>query len=56
MLGGPVGIGTVISTFGAGIVMQVVYSLIHFEPRELKHRSVIEVSRILNAKQGDEDQ
>ncbi len=50
MLGGPVGIGTVISTFGAGIVMQVVYSLIRFEPRELKHRGVIEVSRILTAK------
>ncbi len=36
-----------ISTFGAGIVMQLVYSAIHFEPRELKHRSVVEISRIL---------
>lgn len=55
MLGGPVGIGTVISTFGAGIVMQIVYSLIRFEPRELKHRGVIEVSRILTAKQRNDD-
>ncbi|MCR5792496.1 MAG: hypothetical protein K6G65_04955 [Lachnospiraceae bacterium] len=47
LLGGPVGIGTVISTFGAGIVMQLVYTLIRFEPRELKHRSVIEISKML---------
>ena len=47
LLGGPVGIGTVISTFGAGIVMHIVYSLIHFEPRDLKHKGVIEVSKML---------
>lgn len=47
LLGGPVGIGTVISTFGAGAVMQFVYSLLHFEPREVKHRDVIEVTREL---------
>ena len=47
LLGGPVGIGTIISTFGAGIVMQIVYSLIRFEPRDLKHKGVIEVSKML---------
>ena len=47
LLGGPVGIGTVISTFGAGIVMQVVYNLIRFEPRKLKHRDVREIAKIL---------
>ncbi len=45
MLGGPVGIGTLVSTFGAGLVMQVVYSFLHFEPRKLKHRSVIETTK-----------
>ncbi len=40
LLGGPVGIGTIISTFGAGLVMQLVYSLIRFEPRKLKHRDI----------------
>ena len=45
LLGGSVGIGTLISTFGAGLVMQLVYSLIKFDPRGLKHRSVFEVSR-----------
>ena len=47
LLGGPVGVGTIVSTFGAGSVMQVIYSLIHFEPRNLRHRSVAEVTRIL---------
>ena len=46
-LGGPVGIGTLISTFGAGAVMQFVYLLLHFEPREIRHRDVIEVTREL---------
>ena len=46
-LGGPVGIGTLISTFGAGAVMQLVYSLIRFEPRDVRHRDVIEVTRLL---------
>ncbi len=45
LLGGPVGIGTLISTFGAGAVMQLVYSLIHFEPRAIRHRDVAEVTR-----------
>jgi uncharacterized membrane protein YczE len=47
LLGGPVGIGTLISTFGAGLVMQLVYSLIRFEPRRLQHRSLSETAKIL---------
>ena len=47
LLGGPVGIGTLISTFGAGVVMQIVYSLIHFEPRKMNHKSVIETTKLL---------
>ena len=48
-LGGPVGIGTLISTFGAGAVMQLVYSLLRFEPRSIQHRSVFEITRLLSA-------
>ena len=47
LLGGPVGIGTLISTFGAGLVMQAVYNLLRFEPRQIRHRSVSETVRIL---------
>lgn len=42
LLGGTVGIGTLISIFGAGVVMHLFYSIIHFEPRELYHKSIAE--------------
>ena len=45
LLGGPVGIGTLISTFGAGAVMQAVYQLIRFDPRDVRHRGVMELVR-----------
>ena len=51
-LGGPVGIGTLISTFGAGAVMQLVYSLLGFDPRTIRHRGVLEVTRVLMGKTG----
>lgn len=47
LLDGPVGIGTLISTVGAGAVMQVVYGIIRFEPRDVKHRSVVEITHAL---------
>lgn len=47
LLGGPVGIGTLISTVGAGAVMQLVYNLLRFEPREIRHRDILEAARIL---------
>ncbi len=47
LLGGPVGIGTLLSTFGAGAVMQLVYNVIRFEPRDLRHRSLRETLRVL---------
>ena len=46
-LGGPVGVGTLLSAFGAGAVMQAVYQLLRFEPRDVEHRSVIEINRQL---------
>ena len=44
LLGGPVGVGTLISTFGAGIVMQLIYNALHFEPRKIVHRDIFEVT------------
>lgn len=46
LLGGPAGIGTIVSTFGSGIVMQVIYTLIKFEPRKVEHQSVIETVQL----------
>lgn len=39
LLGGPVGIGTVASTFGAGLACQLVFRLMRFEPRSVIHES-----------------
>lgn len=47
LLGGTVGVGTVISIFGAGAVMHLFYTAIHFEPRELRHRSIKDTFSIL---------
>lgn len=47
LLGGPIGIGTLLSAFGAGAVMQAVYQLLRFEPRDIVHRDVIEINRLL---------
>ena len=50
LLSGPVGIGTLISTFGAGLIMQLVYNVIHFEPRSVVHRDVVEAVREMMGK------
>ncbi|SDB11801.1 YczE/YyaS/YitT family protein [Eubacterium oxidoreducens] len=47
LLGGPVGIGTLIGTVGTGIVMQIVYALIRFEPRKLHQRGIAEMVRYM---------
>ena len=51
LLGGPVGIGTLISALGAGAVMQLVYNIIRFEPRDVVHRDVLAVTKELMGKQ-----
>ena len=50
ILGGTVGIGTVLSTFGAGAVMHLFYVGIGFEPRELKHKSLTETVKLLSGR------
>jgi len=41
LLGGPVGLGTVVSVAGAGLAMQAVYRLFRFEPRDVVHEDII---------------
>lgn len=50
LLGGPIGIGTLISVLGAGLIMQLVLSIVRFEPRDVKNRDCVEVVRILSEK------
>lgn len=42
LLGGPVGIGTVITTFGIGVAVQIVFNILRFEPRSIKHKNLYE--------------
>ena len=46
LLGGPVGIGTIISVFGMGSALQLVCKIMHFEPRDVVHKNVFETNRI----------
>lgn len=46
LLGGPIGLGTVLATFGIGIAMQIVFSLFHFEPRDVVHKGLVEGTRM----------
>ncbi|MBQ6420510.1 MAG: hypothetical protein IJK02_05505 [Clostridia bacterium] len=47
LLGGQVGIGTLFSTAGAGLVMQLVNRILHFEPRSVRHVDVVKASKAL---------
>ena len=40
LLGGPVGLGTLLSVFGIGAAMQLVFALVRFEPRQVRHESL----------------
>ena len=50
MLGSSVGIGTLLSIFGAGFIMHIFYDAIGFEPRKLKHKSLKETLKSLSGK------
>lgn len=54
LLGGPVGVGTLLSAFGAGAVTQLIYQALRFEPRDVRHRGVLEVNRQLASGATDE--
>lgn len=42
LLGSPIGMGTVIGTFGTGAMMQLVFHLLHFDPRRVTHESLLQ--------------
>jgi len=42
LLGGPVGIGTVISVVGMGTAMQIVFRTVKFEPRNVEHENLVQ--------------
>lgn len=47
ILGAPIGVGTVLSTFGLGSAMQIVFHLLRFDPRSVPQRGLLETVRRL---------
>ncbi|MCF0112190.1 MAG: hypothetical protein HUJ58_09845 [Erysipelotrichaceae bacterium] len=52
VLGGPVGIGTLISAFCAGPIMQKEFELMHFDATTIRHQNIKETIHILTHKNG----
>ena len=46
-LGGPVGIGTIISAFGLGATMQLTFRCLKFDPRDIRHQDLLSSARLL---------
>ncbi len=46
LMGGTVGIGTIITAISIGYAIQVVFSLMHYKPKETKHLSIFEFFRV----------
>jgi len=40
LVGSPIGIGTVVATFGTGPIMEVVFRVLRFEPRNVEHEGL----------------
>ncbi|SFO19162.1 Uncharacterized membrane protein YczE [Pseudobutyrivibrio sp. UC1225] len=49
LLGGPVGIGTIICAFGMGPIMQFAFFTVKFNATEIKHQTILESIRIIRA-------
>jgi len=52
LLGSPIGLGTVISAFGTGVIMEAVFRLVHFKAREVVHESIFETCREMGRAMG----
>lgn len=49
LMGGPFGIGTLITIFGTGVIMDWVFHLLRFEPRNVKHENLFQTLSVLRA-------
>ena len=47
LLGGPVGVGTLICAFGTGPIMQLAFRTVKFDPKKVKHQNIIESFRVI---------
>ena len=52
-LGGQIGLGTIIALFGTGIIMDLVFKIVRFEPRSVTHEGLVEtVQEFIKAAKG----
>lgn len=54
LLGGTVGVGTLIAAFLIGPVMQAAFRMVHFDPTAVKHQNLAESLRVIIGKKGGE--
>ena len=47
LLGGPVGVGTVICAAGSGPIMQLAFSTVHFDATHVRHQRVRDSARVI---------
>ena len=45
LLGGQIGLGTIIALFGTGLIMDLVFKIVRFEPRSVTHEGLLETAR-----------
>ena len=50
MLGGMVGIGTIISVIGIGFCIQITFRILHFDITSIQHESLLDTLKFLNRK------
>ena len=50
LLGGPIGIGTVVMIFGFGFIENTVNKIVGFEPRNVRHQNFIETFGVLTGR------
>ena len=53
LLGGPVGVGTVLDVFGSGLALQIVFRLLRFEPRDVQHENLVQMWAKLRGRRQD---
>lgn len=53
LLGGPVGLGTILCALLEGPFMQAAFNVLHFDPTEVKHQDIITSLRVLFGKENE---
>ncbi len=48
LLGGPVGVGTLICAFGAGPVMQLAFATVHFDATSVRHQRLKDSAKVMS--------